>query len=86
MAQRWRDVPCYNTPKLLNHVLDGLDRRELLMLEMMKASFDSKEIFQFGKICLSDSEAKLLLLILLEKHYLRYICFNQLTVIYPWVG
>lgn len=42
MAQPWRDVICYNTPKVLNQVLD---RRELLMLEMMKASFDSKEIF-----------------------------------------
>lgn len=49
--------------KLPNQVLDLLNRRELLMLEMMKASFDSKEIFQFGKICFSDSEAKMLKII-----------------------
>lgn len=50
------------------------------MLEMMK----------FGKICMT--QAKLLKIIgsfiepAGEKHYLRYICFNQLRVIYPWVG
>lgn len=59
-----RDVICYDTSKLLNQVLDMWDRRELLMLETTKASFRSKEIYQFGKISLCDSEAKDLLKII----------------------